>query len=57
MKEYHEECNFENQNKSFSDFMQSQMSKKSQLILPDAVVAEDSYRFYNKGKEMFKNSY
>jgi hypothetical protein len=37
--------------------MQSQMSKKSQLILPDAVVAEDSYRFYNKGKEIFKNSY
>lgn len=37
--------------------MQSQMARRSQIILPDATVAQDSFTFYNKGKEMWKESY
>lgn len=55
--EYYNECDFDNQTKSFSDFMQSQMDRRSQLVLPDSVVPQDSFCFFNKGKEMWKGSY
>lgn len=33
------------------------MDKRSQLVLPDAVVPQDSFCFFNKGKEMWRGSY
>ena len=38
---------------SFTDFMQSQLTKHSKMILPEAVISEPDFGFYNKGKELW----
>ena len=47
------ECNFETATKSFSDFMQCQMSKKNKLVLPHSVISEPNFSFFGQGKEMY----
>ena len=50
------ECNFEAATKSFSDFMQCQMSKKNKLFLPHSVISEPNFSFFGQGKEMYQLS-
>ena len=37
--------------------MQSQLTKNNKMFLPEAVICEPDFCFYNKGKEMWKASY
>ena len=52
---YYRDCNFESQTQSFTDFMQPQLNKHHQMLLPHAIVAEPDFYFYSRGREMYKN--
>jgi len=36
LEQYYKDCNFESDTSSFTDFMQSQMDKNNQIMIPQA---------------------
>ena len=53
LEQLYADCNFETETKSFSDFMQCQMQKQNQQILPHSLVSEDNFFLYSRGREMW----
>ena len=57
LQQYYEDCNFESEVNSFSDFMQSQLTKRNRMLMPEGAISEPDFGFYNKGKELWAMSY
>lgn len=52
--EFYDHYDFGNEVRYFTDFMQSQMFQKyNQLIVPHNNMSQDSFQFFNKGRELW----
>lgn len=56
LQEYYNDCAFDSGVTSFTDMMQSQFTQQNMFILPSSSMDESSFNFYNRGKELWKES-
>ena len=56
LQEYYDDCKFDEGVSSYTDYMQSQFTKHNMYILPPGQADEENFNFYNKGKDLWKES-